>query len=215
MTDDFDLLAAWQRGDRSAGSELFARYFPSVYGFFRAKLAHLAEDLTQETFLRCEQSRAEFRAEGSFRAYIFAIARNLLYEHLRRGWNRAGRADFEEESLEDLVPSPSAILVAHEQDKVLVHALRRLPLALQITLEFYYVQRLRGNELARVLELPPGTVRSRIRRGVEHLRRAIEELTAGPQPIRTTLTDLQRWAEHVRAEATTPSEGSDVSRSRG
>ncbi len=198
VDSDVALLAAWRDGDRNAGQELLGRYFDAVYGFFRSKIEHVAEDLTQQTFLRCVESRDEVRQGGSFRCYLFVVARNELYGHLRRASTRTTDPDFEVSSLADLVASPSTLLMAREDHKLLVHALRRLPLALQVTLELRFVQRLRGEELAEVLGIPLGTVRSRIRRGVEQLRTNIAELSSSSAPVRTTLTDLQRWAEDLR-----------------
>jgi len=60
---------------------------------------------------------------------------------------------------------------------------------------------LRGEELAEVMAIPPGTVRSRIRRGLELLRDAMSELAKSPQRIRTTTTNLRGWAEAVRNRA--------------
>jgi RNA polymerase sigma-70 factor (ECF subfamily) len=198
MDTDFDLLDAWRDGDRTAGSELFARHFGYVFGFFRSKLEHVAEDLTQLTFLRIVEAREDFRGSASFRTYLFVVARNVLYDHLRRVGNRPTDPDFDQSSLQDLEPSPSRVLVEIEEHKLLVHALRSLPLALQIALELYYVQRVRGHELAQVLDIPPGTVRSRIRRALEMLRHRMSELADSPQVVRTTLTDLQRWAVGLR-----------------
>lgn len=206
VVSDFELLDAWRDGDRSAGSELFARHFAAVYGFFRNKIEPVAEDLTQQTFMRCVEVRDDFRGASSFRTYLFVIARSLLFNHLRRRGARDREPDLEVESLQDLEPSPSTLLVVREDHKLLVHALRRLPVSLQVALELYYVQRLRGHELAEVLAIPPGTVRSRIRRGIEQLRANISELAASPQAIRTTLTDLHRWAAAVRDTAS----GSDT-----
>lgn len=198
MEPDFQLLEAWRAGDRQAGSELLSRHFATIYGFFRNKIEHVAEDLTQQTFLKCVEARDDFHGASSFRVYVLVIARNLLYGHLRRKGERARDPNFDVSSLQDLDASPSTLLVVREDHKLLVHALRRLPLALQVALELYYVQRLRGEELAVVLDIPPGTVRSRIRRGLEHLRAAMSELSASPQRIQTTMTDLRRWAAGVR-----------------
>jgi RNA polymerase sigma factor (sigma-70 family) len=202
VSDDGDLLSAWRAGDRAAGAELFSRHFAAVYGFFRNKLEDAAEDMTQQTFLRCVESRDVFRGdEASFRTYMFQIARNLLYEQIRRRSVRNQDPDFEIDSLADLVASPSANLGARQEHRVLLEAMRRLPLSLQVALELYYVQRLRGEDIAVVLAIPVGTVRSRIRRALERLREVVAELSATPQTWRTTLTDLQRWAAGVRDAA--------------
>lgn len=199
MVADVDLLDAWRDGDRAAGEELFQRHFGPIYGFFVGKVEDVAEDLTQQTFLKCIEARDALRNAASFRAYMFVIARNLLFRHLR---DRGARSepDFDLDSLEDLVPSPSTMLRVHQDQQLLVQGLRRLPLSLQVALELYFIQRLRGEEIAIALDIPHGTVRSRIRRGLEQLRENLRELSSVPQTLRTTTTDLQRWAASVRGD---------------
>lgn len=201
MRDDFELLEAWRGGDTTAGEELFARHFDPVFGFFRTKLENAAEDLTQQTFMRCVESRDAFRNDASFRTYLFVVARNVLYGHLRTRMRAPETVDFETTSLADLGVPISRRLVVREDLKLLVHALRRLPIELQLAVELYYVQGLRGHELVAALGLPPGTVRSRIRRALEQLRDNMSELSASPQRIQTTLTDLARWAAELRGQA--------------
>lgn len=196
---DLELLAGWRAGDVGAGAELFARHFAQVYGFFASKLGYAAEDLTQEVFLRCVEARDDFRGASSFRTYLFVIARNALFSHVARKGNRPTDPDFEITSIEALDDSPSAVLACHDDHKLLIHGLRRLPLELQVALELYYVQGLRGSELVEVLGLPSGTVRSRIRRALEQLRANMAMLSSASLPLHTTLTDLRRWAEAVRA----------------
>ncbi len=195
--DDLQLVQAWRGGDRAAGAELLTRHFDAIFGFFRTKLAAQAEDLTQQTFLRCVESREVLRGHG-VRTYLWAIARNLLCDHLRAGARRPELVDFDVVSLADLDPDPAVWVVEREEHKLLIHALRRLPLDLQLALELYYVQQLRGPEVAAVLGVPLGTGRSRVRRGIERLQREMEALSNSPQHVRTTLTDLQRWASEVR-----------------
>lgn len=199
---DFEVLDAWRAGDRAAGSVLIGRHFDDLFAFFRSKIEHAAEDLTQQTFLACIESRDRFRGTTSFRVYLFVVARNCLYSHLKRKVNRTKDAGFEVTSLADLEPSASAVLAERQDHRLLVHALRRLPIDLQVALELYYVQRLRGAEIAEVLGLPIGTVRSRIRRAIEQLRENAEGLAS--TPLRTTVTDLRRWAELVRARSSAP-----------
>ena len=204
--DDFKLLRAWREGNRHAASELFSRHFGPVYAFFRSKVDDVAEDLAQHTFMRCVEARDDFEGRATFRTYLFVIARSVLYDHLRK---RAVRevVDFDVVSLEDLGMSPSRLVEAREGRKLLVHALRRLPVDLQIALELYYVQQIRGRELVDALGIPSGTVRSRIRRGLEQLRANMTELGAVTARLRTTATDVAAWATELRA-ATAGSEPS-------
>jgi RNA polymerase sigma-70 factor (ECF subfamily) len=198
MRADFDLLQAWRAGDMLAGDELFSRHFADVFGFFRSKVDLVAEDLTQQTFMQCVQARDEFRQAASFRTYVFVVARNVLYSYLRRQMRASANVDFSVTSIADVGVPPSGLLAEREDLKLLVHALRRLPVDLQVALELYYVQEIRGQELVEALGIPPGTARSRIRRGLEQLRANMSALAASPQRIKTTLTDLARWAAELR-----------------
>lgn len=171
MSDD-DLVAAWVRGEQSAGKRLFERYFVRIVRFFRSKVDQGAEDLVQRTFLALLQSRARFRG-GSFRAFVFAVAHNVLREHLREK-TRDTRLDFGTVSLRDLGPGPSTWLGQHNERRRLLDALRNLPLDDQVALELYYVERLKAGEIAVALEISEGGVRSRLRRAKTRLRAGLE-----------------------------------------
>lgn len=179
---DRELLAAWRGGDRGAGDRLVDRHFADVFGFFRSRRADAADDLTQQTFLQCLQSCGSFRSEASFRTYLFAIARNLLYADMRRR-SRRGDVVCEVASLVDLGMSALEWLESSDDHELLVEALHQLPAELQLTLDLYYRQRLRGQQLIRVLGVPPGTVRSRIRRGIERLRAEMDDLATAARPV--------------------------------
>ncbi|HZZ72499.1 MAG TPA: RNA polymerase sigma factor [Pirellulales bacterium] len=90
MTDDLALLSAVQRGDRVAFEAIIRQHQRSVFGYLRARLLEAAdvEDLTQEVFLRCYQSRARFDDQILIRPWLIGIARNLLREHIRKAKQR-------------------------------------------------------------------------------------------------------------------------------
>jgi RNA polymerase sigma factor (sigma-70 family) len=201
---DFDLLTAWREGDPKAGNALFDRYFDALFRFFRNKVQDGAEDLVQQTFLALVQSRDRFRGDSSFRTYLFTAARSKLYNYLeRRG--RDGILDYGVTSCEDLGISPASMLGRNEEQKLLLLALRRLPIEMQIALELYYFEKIRGPELAQVLDIPEGTVRSRLRRGIDLLRARLLELQQNADQVETTMSNLDDWAaglqERVRGEA--------------
>jgi RNA polymerase sigma factor (sigma-70 family) len=199
LASDAELLAAWQKGDRTAGGELIDRYFEPVRRFFLNKVGEGTDDLIQQTFLACVQQRDQIRTPEAFRGYLFAAARSKLIDWLRV---RCGgpRFDGEVDSVTSAGVSMSSELVAREDERLLVVALRHLPVELQIALELYYFERVRGRELEIALALPAGTVRSRLRRGLEMLRKKVDELAATPELRRVTVTSLQRWAERLDAD---------------
>lgn len=204
VATDFELLDAWRAGDRAAGSALFDRYFDSLFRFFRNKVTDGADDLVQQTFLACVQSRDGFRGDASFRTYLFTAARSKLYDYLDHRRKEGAAVDYRVTSCADLGISPSSIVARSEQQRLLLLALRELPIDLQIALELYYFEQIRGPELAQVLGVPEGTVRSRLRRGIEILRGRLQELLRTPGPPESTLTDLDAWAAALREQVLGP-----------
>ena len=179
MLDDTTLLDAWRAGDSKAGGVLFERHFESIRRYFRNKCPAQMEDLIQETFLACVEGQHRFRGEGTFRSYLFGIATYVLYRHLRQ--KARASLDFGVTSIQAIGPSPSRIAADREEHRLLAEALRQIPIDQQVTLELYYFEGLRGPEIARALDVAEGTVRSRLRRGVDQLREKLKHLAATPE----------------------------------
>ncbi len=195
---DVALLKAWREGDQRAGSALLGRYFDSLYRFFSAKVGDEVDDLIQRTFLSLVRNRDAIRRGSSFRAYLFTVARHEFFRHLRTRRRRRDPLDFGTVSLADLGLSPSAVIARRKDNELLLQALRRLPVDLQIALELYYWEDLSTAELAAALEIPHGTAKSTLRRARERLRRALaQDIKAHPQLARS-LEDLDAWARSVR-----------------
>ena len=192
---DAELLAAWRAGDATAGQRLFDRYFDPLYRFFRHRTRDGAQDLVQRTFLACLEGLETFRGEGSFRGWLYGIARKQLLRHWRER-RREERLDFGSVSLADL-ETPSRVLGGAEEQRLLLEALRRLPLDLQIAVGLHYWERLSGPEIAQALEIPQGTVRSRLRRARERLREQLEALATSAEVLESTLSDLEGWARSI------------------
>jgi RNA polymerase sigma factor (sigma-70 family) len=199
MPTDFELLETWRGGDENAGRELFARYFDSVYRFFRNKVDEAAEDLTQQTFMGLVQSRDRFRGDASFRTYLFMIARKRLYSHLRTNQRRSEPVEFHSTSVADLgLVSPSRAVAARQEQQLLLQALRRLPIEMQVALELFYWEELTVVEIAEVLETPVGTVKSRLQRARARLDQIIAELAQSEDLLRSTVDNFEMWARELQ-----------------
>jgi RNA polymerase sigma-70 factor (ECF subfamily) len=201
---DIELLDSWRDGDSRAGNELFNRHFDSVCRFFANKAPNEVDDLIQRTFLACVEGRDRFRGEASFRGYLFGVARNVLRRYYRDKRYHDERFDPLVVSVHDLGPGPSLLIADKREQELLLHALRRLPMDHQITLELYYWENMSGSELAEVLEVPEGTVRGRIRRAKTLLEAALAELAESPQQLETTMANLEGWARGLRDKAVKP-----------
>jgi RNA polymerase sigma factor (sigma-70 family) len=189
VRSDTDLLAAWREGDRGAGDELIRRHFASICRFFRSKLGDNVEDLVQRVFLDCVESRDRIGPDG-FRPYLFATARNRLCDHLRRRYRLGEQVDLAAQSVADLGTSPSSALARNQEERLLLQALRALPLDQQILLELAYWEGMAGHEIAAVLTVAENTVRSRLSRARAALRERVERLAATPELCAATLRSL-------------------------
>jgi RNA polymerase sigma factor (sigma-70 family) len=207
---DLDLFDAWTRGDRKAAEELFERHFDAVDRFFRNKLREGSDDLVQQTFAACIEGRDRFRGDSSFRTYLFAIANNLLRAHFRTRKRESERLEFTEISACDLAPGPSTMFRARREQQLLLESLRQIPLDYQVVLELYYWEELSGSAIAKIVELPENTVRSRLRKGKELLEKKMRVLAHSNEEFQSTLGDLEAWARSIHAgserqgEATPP-----------
>ena len=173
MPTDFELLDAWKAGDKAAGSELFGRYFDSLCRFFRTKVGDEVDDLIQKTLLAALEARDKFRGEASFRTWLFVVARHELYAHLRRRHRTDARFDPLTHSVQQLQTSPSQWAGKQQDRQRILQAMQGLPVEHQILLELYYWEELSAADISRVLEIPEGTIRTRLRRAKQLLSEAL------------------------------------------
>jgi len=199
---DFELLEAWRGGDEAAGRELFARYFDAVYRFFRNKIDEGAEDLVQQTFMGLVQGKDRFRGDASFRTYVFMIARKRLYTHLRDRDRARDPLEFHSTSVADLgLVSPSRAVAVRQEQQLLLQALRRLSLEMQVALELFYWEELSVTEIADVLETPVGTVKSRLQRARVRLDEILVELSSSDESLlKSTMDNFEMWAKDLQAQ---------------
>jgi RNA polymerase sigma-70 factor (ECF subfamily) len=195
--DDTRLLKAWRGGDRAAGTELFRRHFASVYLFFQSKLNEGIEDIVQQTFLACVEAGDRLDEIRSFKAYLLGIARYQLLRRLDAMGVSKRRDHLVHGSVYDSV-GPSRTVAHREELRVLLQALRRLPVDLQIAVELFYWEQMPLLDIAAVLEIPEGTVKSRLFRAKDLLRKQIAQLDAGEEVLRSTIEDLDGWARSLR-----------------
>lgn len=198
---DRALLDAWRGGDRRAGSVLFLRHYELVNRFFRSKAnASDVADLIQSTFVACVEGQERYEGAGSFKSWLLGIAFRLLCHYYRSKRRMSARIDFASASAADLAPSPSEVLKAREDERLILAALRHIPLEHQTLLELVFWEDFTAAEAAAVLGLPLGTAKSRIRRARQLLREQLAAQAASPALLESTLTRLDDWARDLRAQ---------------
>ncbi len=193
-----DLLDAWSSGDDGAGNRLLERYFDRLLVFFGARSDVDVEDLVQRTMMSCLQARSKLRSASSFRAFLFTVARHELIDHRRRR-----DVVREEEAPSELVcerTTPSGFALARQRRHGLARALLRLGVEVQVAVALHYWEGMTHAELAEVLAIPLGTVKSRLRAARAELRTLLtQEGTAAD--AEATLESLGAWARARGAEA--------------
>jgi RNA polymerase sigma-70 factor, ECF subfamily len=180
---DFDaqLVERCLLGDENAWEDLVKTHTRRVYSIcyrFTGRDSE-AQDLTQDVFLRVFRSVKSFRAgEGSFSVWLTRLTRNILIDHYRRT-----KKERSTDSIEDQLPileektavesRTDAVLAGREASEALQAALAKLSPELRETVILRDVEELEYREISQVLNIPEGTVKSRLNRGRAELARIL------------------------------------------
>lgn len=179
--DDGQLASRVARGDQAAGEELVRRHQAPVRGFLRAVCYDRSaiDDLAQETFLRAIKHAGRFDPKYPMRGWLLTIARRLSINHGQKQKRRRPAAGIEPDQLQtDSTNSPSNHLEQQEQqaltrDAVLA-AMARLSEPQRVAIAMHYQQGLPLEQIAELLEMPLGTVKSHLYRGRQRMKELLE-----------------------------------------
>ena len=174
-----------RRGDLNALSTLMARYQNRIYRYLLRLVRQPAEaeDLFQQTWLRVAEKIRSYDPARNFDAWLFTLARNLAFDHLRRIQPRSLDEPLAEDSPDETMisrmasadPGPFDQLMASERASHLAAALENLPVSYREVLSLRFEEEMKLEEIAFVLGAPLSTVKSRLRRSLEQLREAFEK----------------------------------------
>ena len=178
MLSDEVLYQKLVGGDVAAYEQLYRRYEGPLFGFILRQLGDRseAEDVFHDAFMAVLRERRPQREIESFRGWIFQVARNLCLNRVRSR-KRAARAVETEARSPDSGRHPESILASHEAPAALQRAVVKLPEPLAQLYELR-ASGLSYDEIAQVLAVPLGTVKSRMHEMVSRLRKEIEPWTA-------------------------------------
>ena len=195
---DEELLARFQRGEKSLFGTLVKRYQHEIFGYLRRYLRRfvedpsLADDVFQATFLHCTSRAGQYEEGRPVRPWLYTIATHQAIDALRRAGRRptasldqAGDEGGEERSLTDLLesrePNPLEQSQAEERKAILHGWVDRLPEFLrQVVILGYFQGPGSTAMIADVLEIPVGTVKSRLHTAVARLQDLGRELASLP-----------------------------------
>ena len=170
---DADLMVRVAAGSRQAFEELVRGHQNGLLNFFHRMGAYSdAEDLVQETFVRLYRGRERYRPTARFTTFLYVLARHVWADHGRRAWRR----DRLQSGLETEAAIAEQAPVTGPGNRLDVQAaLDRLSPKLKEALVLNVYQGLRYQEIADVLDIPLGTVKSRINLALQELRKHLHE----------------------------------------
>ncbi len=189
--DDVQRMLAVKAGDMAAFDALVTAYQRPLTAFFDRLMNHpaLAEEFAQEVFCRIYQYREDYEPRAAFATYLYRIARNLWIDHLRHRASGPRMVSMETAGCEGdgetlgaglpaRVPAPSAALESEERARTVRSAVAALPEKLRLVFVMGEGQGLSYVQISEVLEIPVGTVKSRMHAAVLHLRESLAPLVA-------------------------------------
>ena len=162
------LISRAVRGDREALGDLVRLYYGKIYNyiFFRVSDRALAEDLTQDVFVKLTKSIHSYVPTASFQAFVYRIAANTVIDHFRPAKPT--------EEISEAAPAPDTL--SGVEAKMDVKALlSRLPAEQRECIVLYYLQELTYREISQILDIPIPTAKARVQRGLAACRKMMEE----------------------------------------
>lgn len=162
------LISRAARGDREALGQLVLLYYGKIYNyiFYRVCDQSLAEDLTQDVFVKLTKNIHSYVPTASFSSYLYRIAHNTVVDHLRTA-----------KQIEEILETQAApdVLTAVEAKLDVQNMLAALPEHQRECIILYYLQELNYREIAQILDIPIPTAKSRVQRGLAACKKMMEE----------------------------------------
>lgn len=172
---DLDLIARWRRGDERAASELVARHAQALARFAASFGAREeVDDLVQDTFIRAFQSLDGFRAESSFRTWLFTIERRLLLDRRRAEKRRPSRVEVQEDDASTEYDALDAMVAGESANRVR-EAMRKLSPTQREVFALRVAQGLSYKEIAELVGTTEGAARVHYHNAMRAVKEHIDD----------------------------------------
>lgn len=177
-------VAKSRRNDPQAFGKIVDAYQNRVYGFVRRMLGsdEEAQDVTQEVFIKAFQSIGRFDGRSSLRTWLFRIAYNLCIDRSRRAARRVSETSMEPASAEDEPQDfpdsrwdPASVVINDELLRVVEAAIETMSDKLRSVLLLHDREEMDYDQIARTIDVPVGTVKSRLFLARAHIQRQVTE----------------------------------------
>jgi RNA polymerase sigma-70 factor (ECF subfamily) len=191
---DAALVEQCRRGDMQAFGSLVAKYQDRIFNMIYRMCGRRAdaEELAQEAFLKALERITQFRGQSQFYTWLFRIAANLTISHRRRGGrvrfqSLSGPEEFEQSQADALTaamarrrtPAPEAAVMAAETHQRVMEALEELDDEFRLVVVLCDIEDMDYAQIAQVLGVPVGTVKSRLHRARCMLKEKLADLRVG------------------------------------
>jgi len=182
--DEKLLISKSKAGDIAAFEELIEAYQKKIFNFAYRMIGNYddAADLAQEALIRIFKSIGGFKEQSSFSTWIYRITTNVCLDEIRKRKNKKEYSLDEEVQVDDGQlkrqvmsedPGPDDIVEREELRSIVINAIDKLPKEQRIVITLRDIQGLSYDEIAQVLDCPDGTVKSRISRARQALKKVL------------------------------------------
>jgi len=175
---DARLVAAYREsGEPSLVDELVRRHLPRVNALiFQMVLDEsVADDLTQEAFLRALRGLNSFRGKSTFGTWLFRVAMNTAYSHLKRQKNSPVQYRSDVPERESTQSGPDGAVLEAELDAEIKAAMAELPPDLRAAMTLISFEGLDAKQAGEIEGCPPGTIYARVHHARQRLRRRLQK----------------------------------------
>jgi len=185
--EDRALVRRVQRGDASAFNDLILKYEKIVFNFAYRLTQNYddANDVAQDAFIRAYNAINSFRGDAAFSTWIFRITTNVFLDerkrrraHPQQSLDEYASQEEQREGMqvEDPGPTPEDIVTEKDRQRILAEAVQSLPQYQRTMVVLYHQQQKSYEEIAEIMELPIGTVKSRLNRARIALKEKLQEM---------------------------------------
>lgn len=183
---DAQIVQACKNGDRDAFNELMEKYQDMVFGMAYSLLSDYedAKDASQEIFIKVYKSISSFKGQSAFTTWLYVICRNVCNDILRKRQKGGATiisldADTDDESpvreVKSDAPTPEERAEMNETQRLVRDAINSLKPEYREILIYADIHQLSNYEVAKILKCPLGTVKSRLNRARNALRKKLSE----------------------------------------
>ncbi len=183
-SDESSLVDRFKNDEKAAFEELVLKYQDRIYNLCRYMLGNTsdAEDAAQDTFLKAYQKLKDFKPEASLYTWLYRIAVNTCLDYKKKPFFESffTKTDEGEEFVEEPAsdwPSPEKLYESKQVGLALHNSIRKLPPKLRTAIVLKEIEGLSYDEIADILEVSIGTVKSRISRAREELKHRLKKFT--------------------------------------